>query len=337
MILVKMKDKKQAFYVFSAEDVKKALPMDKAVEAMKSAFRELSTGEVLVPLRTHMRLEEQNADVLLMSCYSPNLQQVGMKIITLHPENLKRDLPYIQATVMVIDAEDGTPLSVMSGAVLTAIRTGAASGAATDILARADASRVAIIGTGVQATTQLEAMCTVRQIKTAAVFDMDSDRAEVFAKKMSESLKIKVIPVDSASAAIAGADIVCTATTSKNPVFDDADIEPGTHINAIGVYKPHEREIPGKTVARAKVVVDECEASWEESGELVLALDEGLITKDHIHAEIGEIIAGIKKGRESDDEITFFKSVGVATQDLSAAHVVLSRGKKLGLGSVVDL
>lgn len=332
-----MPDIQQTFHVFSSEDVRLALPMDQAVKAMKAAFQQLSAGEVTVPMRTHMDLSEYNGDVLVMPSYCPRLEQVGLKIITLHPDNVERGLPFIQATVMLVDAERGTPLAVMNGAALTALRTGGASGAATDILAREDACHVAIIGSGIQAATQLEAMCTVRKIRTAAVFDLDHARAASFARRMSQQLKIEVNPAGTASAALAGADIVCTATTSKTPVFDDADIEPGTHINAIGVYKINEREIPGPTVARARVVVDERAAAWQEAGELVLALKEGLITKNHVQADIGEVLSGHKPGRQSEDEITFFKSVGVGNQDLFAAHIVLARGTTLGLGTVVSL
>jgi ornithine cyclodeaminase/alanine dehydrogenase-like protein (mu-crystallin family) len=332
-----MIDFEHPFHVFSASDVRTALPMDKAVEAMKAAFRELSTGEVTVPLRTHMHMEEHDADVLVMSCYSPRLDQVGLKIITLHPDNPERGLPFIQATVMVVDAERGTPLAVMSGAVLTAIRTGAASGAATDALARPDASHVAIFGSGLQAATQLEAVCAVRDIRSAAVYDVDHVRAVAFATRLSKELQIEVGAVASPSAALADADVLCTATTSRTPVFDDADVEPGTHINAVGAYKPDEREIPSATVARARVVVDAVAAAWEEAGDLIMAREEGVIDTSHIHAELGEIVAGQKGGRERDEEITLFKSVGVGNQDLSAAHVVLARGTMLGLGSSVSL
>jgi len=216
-------------------------------------------------------------------------------------------------------------------------RAGAASGAATDVLARSDATRVAIIGSGPQAATQLEAMCTVRNIRSAAVFDLDTERARTFAQRMQEELRIDVVVAPTASVAVGDADIVCTATTSRKPVLDDADIAPGTHINAIGVYKPDEREIPADTVARARVVVDEREAAWEEAGELIMARNEGVIERSHVHAELGEVLAGKKSGRASDEEITLFKSVGVGNQDLSAAHLVLARGTKLDLGSAVAL
>jgi len=327
----------QPFHVFSASDVRTALPMPEAVDAMRGALRELSTGQVVVPLRTHMELTEQEADVLVMSAYSPRLDHIGLKVITLHPDNPERGLPFIQATVMLIDADRGSPLAVMSGAVLTAIRTGAASGVATEVLSRPDSKHVAVFGAGVQAMTQLEAVCAVRSIRSAAVFDLDQTRAATFAQRMADALKITIAPAVTPSAALADADIVCTATTARTPVFDDRDIAPGTHINAIGVYKPDEREIPAATVARARVVVDERNAAWAEAGELIQARDEGLIDGSHIHAEVGEILAGGKSGRQSDDEVTLFKSVGVANEDLSAAHVVLARGTKLGLGSSVSL
>lgn len=332
-----MNDYQQPFHVFSAADVKAALPMREAIAAIKEAFRELADGEMVVPMRTHIQLKKHNADALLMSCYSPRLDQVGVKIITLHPGNVDRGLPFIQATVMVLDAERGTPLAVMSGAVLTAIRTGAACGAATDLLARPDASRVTIIGSGVQAATQLEAMCTVRNVKLATVFDLDSARAHAFAERMRERLKIDVVVAPSASVAVTDAEIICTATTSRTPVFEDRHVAPGTHINAIGVYKPNEREIPAATVARARVVVDDIEAAWLEAGDLILARAEGAIETSHIHAALGDIIAGRVGGRETPEEITFFKSVGVGNQDLAGAHVVLARGTAMDLGSVVSL
>lgn len=330
-------DFRQPLRVFSADDVRRALPMKAAVQAMKESFRELSARTVTAPLRTHIELPEHRADALVMSCYSPRLGQIGLKAITLHPDNVARGLPFIQATVLLFDAETGTPLAVMSGAMLTALRTGGASGAATDVLARADATRVAIIGSGIQAATQLAAVCAVRDIRMAKVFDLDEARANGFAARMESELRIDVVAVPSTRVALEDADIVCTATTSHTPVFEDSEVAAGSHINAIGVYKPDEREIPAATVARSRVVVDEVDAAWKEAGELILARAEGLIETSHIHAELGEILAGQKVGRESNEQITFFKSVGVANQDLAAAHVVLERATSLGLGVAVSL
>jgi ornithine cyclodeaminase/alanine dehydrogenase-like protein (mu-crystallin family) len=262
---------------------------------------------------------------------------MGLKIVTLYGENAARGLPRIQALVVVLDAATGTPLAVMDGASLTAIRTGAASGAATDLLARPDASVAAIFGAGPQARTQLEAVCAVRPIRRAMIFDASAERAEALAGAMATQLGIPVRAAATPAEALVGADVVCTATTAVEPVFADRDVAPGTHINAVGSYKPTVREIPGETVRRARVVVDSREAALAEAGDLLIPMAQGLIGKDHIGAELGEIVAGLKRGRESPAEVTLFKSVGVAVQDLAAANRVLAVAERLNLGTEVAL
>jgi ornithine cyclodeaminase/alanine dehydrogenase-like protein (mu-crystallin family) len=321
----------------SSDDVVRALPMLEAIEAMKEAFRELSAGQSEAPPRSHIAIPDRGGDALFMPAYSPGADRVSLKVVTLFEGNRAKGLPFIQALVLVLDGTDGRPLAVMDGASLTAIRTGAASGAATDLLARVDAKTAASLGAGVQARTQLEAVCAVRDIERAWVFDVDGERAQAFADEMAERLGIVVDAVATPSAGLENADIVCAATTSETPVFDDSDLAAGTHINAVGSYKPHVREIPAETVLRARVVVDQREAALEEAGDLILPLREGLIGKDHIHAEIGEIVAGLKAGRQSDTEITFFKSVGVAVQDLAAAGCALANAERLGLGTELRL
>ena len=228
------------FYL-SAADVRRALPMSDAVDAMKQAFAELSAGQAIVPQRIHMPLRHAGGDGLFMPAAGIDTGQITMKIITLFEGNHAKGLPFIQAIVVLLDGEDGRPLAIMDGASLTAIRTGAASGAATDLLARTDAESVAIFGAGAQAKTQLEAVCAVRRIVRASVFDQSTLAAVEFENEMSERLGIPVTAAATASENLAGADIVCTATTSETPVFDDADLAPGAHINAIGSYKPNAR------------------------------------------------------------------------------------------------
>jgi ornithine cyclodeaminase/alanine dehydrogenase-like protein (mu-crystallin family) len=321
----------------SARDVAKALPMREAVEAMKEAFRQLSAGEAVVPPRTYIETRAPQGDVLFMPSYLPAAGRLGLKVITLFGGNAVLGLPRIQAIMLVLDAATGSPLAVMDGTRLTAIRTGAASGAATDILARPDASVAAIFGAGPQAETQLEAMCTVRPIRRARVFDASADRAATLAREMAARLGIPVEAAASASEALAGADVVCTATTSPAPVFADSDLAPGAHINAIGSYKPSVREVPGETVCRALVVVDHLASAMAEAGDLLIPIAEGLIAKGTVFPELGEIIAGRKKGRESADQITLFKSVGVAVQDLLAADRVLANAARLELGAELTL
>jgi ornithine cyclodeaminase/alanine dehydrogenase-like protein (mu-crystallin family) len=321
----------------SAAEVRRALPMKEAIEAMKSAFRELSENRAVVPLRTHVPMPEHQGDVLVMPAYSPDTARFALKVITLFENNPALNLPFIQAMVMLFDTVTGSPVAIMEGTSLTAIRSGAASGAAADLLARKEARKAAIFGAGIQARTQLEAMCVVRPIREASVFDQDLSRAAVFAQEASAELGITVTVAASSAEALDGAEIICTATTSATPVFADGEVAAGTHINAIGSYKPHMREIPPATVVRAHVVVDQLDAAWEEAGDLILPLKAGLIQADHIRAELGEIIAGTKPGRTHPDTVTFFKSVGIAIQDLAAANRVLANAVKLGLGTEVPL
>ena len=271
-----------------------------------------------------------------MPVYIPDLEQVGLKFLSLFGDNPQQGLPTIQAIVVVMDATNGIPLALMDGAVLTALRTGAGSGAATDVLARRDARVAAIFGAGVQGRTQLEALCAVRDIEYAYIFDADLQRAECFAKEMSAYLRRSVY-VPASQDILSQADIICTATTSATPVFDDTHLKPGVHINAIGSYKPHIREIPGETVARARVVVDHRSSCLEEAGDLLIPMQEGLFNEDHLYAEVGELVRDEKPGRTSDEEITIFKSVGNAVQDLTAASYVLKEAERLNLGTIVAL
>jgi ornithine cyclodeaminase/alanine dehydrogenase-like protein (mu-crystallin family) len=321
----------------SARDVERALPVREAVEVMKEAFRQLSAGEAVVPPRTHIEAAESRGDALFMPSCLPAARRMGIKVVTVHRGNPPLGLPLIQAVMVVLDATTGSPLAVMDGTSLTAIRTGAASGAATDLLARPDTTVAAIFGAGPQARTQLQAVCAVRPIREARVFDSDAGRAEAFAREMASRLGIAVRVARSPSEALAGADVVCTATTSAVPVFADRDLAEGAHINAIGSYKPSVREIPGETVQRARVVVDHLPAALAEAGDLLIPMREGLIGRDHIHAELGEIVAGRKKGRESRSQTTLFKSVGVAVQDLAAADRLLANAERLSLGTELSL
>jgi len=318
-------------------DVARALPMREAVETMKEAFRQMSAGEAVVPPRTYITVESPPGDAVFMSAYIPAARRMGLKIITLFGDNMARGLPRIQALVVVLDAATGSPLAIMDGTSITAIRTGAASGAATDLLARPDATVAAIFGAGPQARTQLEAVCVVRPIRRAMIFDPSAGRAEALAGEMATRLGIAVLAARSPAEALAGADIVCTATTSVEPVFADRDVAPGTHINAIGSYKTTVREIPAETVRRARVVVDHRPAALAEAGDLILPMEQGLIEKDHVYAELGEIVAGLKKGRESPEQVTLFKSVGVAVQDIAAANLVLAGAERLNLGTDLTL
>jgi alanine dehydrogenase len=323
--------------ILSREDVQRALPMDQAIVAMKAAFAQLSTGQADVPLRAALQVDQHNGVTLFMPAYLAADDQMAVKIVSVFNDNPAQGLPLIHALVVVVDAKTGRPAAVMDGTVLTALRTGAATGAATDLLARRDARTAAVFGAGAQGRTQLEAVCAVRPIREARVYDVALERAAAYADEMSQRLSLPVEVAETPAQAVRQADVICTATTSSSPVFEDDDVRPGTHINAVGAYTTHMQEIPAETVLRARVVIDHREASLAEAGDLLIPLGEGLMTEDHIHAELGEIVAGHKPGRASSQEITLFKSVGVAVQDVAAAAAVLEAAQRLGLGTEVAL
>lgn len=323
--------------ILTQKEVRQALPMNRAIEAVKVAFAQLSAGQADVPLRASLDVPRHNGVTLFMPAYLAGDDAMAMKIVSVFNDNPGKGLPLIHALVVVVDAETGAPEAVMDGTYLTALRTGAASGAATDVLARQDARAAAIIGAGAQGRTQLEAVCAVRTIEEAWVYDVDRERAETMATEMRERIAASIGVAETPAQAVRRADVICTATTSANPVFDDANVQPGTHINAIGAYTPEMQEIPAETVLRARVVIDHHEAALAEAGDLLIPMEAGMMSVDHIHAELGEIIAGEKVGRQTEDEITLFKSVGVAVQDVAAAGAVLEAAREAGLGTEAAL
>lgn len=323
--------------ILSGDDIRRALPMAEAIEAMRTAFSQLASGAVRMPVRSHIDVPEHDGTALFMPSYAPCFGNIGVKIVNIFGANAKRELPRIQALVCLFDGTTGTPRAILDGTSLTALRTGAASGVATDLLARSSASAVAILGAGVQGRTQLEAMFAIRPIRTVKVYDPLPEVAHAFASEMSTYLNANIEVVSNPRAAIAEADIVCTATASATPVFSDVDIAPSTHINAIGSYKPDVQEIPAETMCRARIVVDHRESAFAETGDLIIPLRQGLIAGADMHGELGEILIGKAVGRTSDDVVTLFKSVGVAIQDLAAAARVLARAEAEQLGTVVPI
>jgi ornithine cyclodeaminase/alanine dehydrogenase-like protein (mu-crystallin family) len=329
-----MKNRKIRF--LSAEDIEKSLSMAEAIRAVKEAFLQLSNGQAIVPLRTPMALTDRDGGALFMPVYLPESEQIGLKAVSVFAENPRKGLPVIHALLLIMDGRDGRPLAVMDGESLTALRTGAASGLATDLLARREARVAAVIGAGVQGRTQLEAVCAVRPIERAYAIDLDQDKAETFAREMSDRLAIPVAAAEE-TGALPHCDVLCTATPATRPVFSDQLLKPGVHINAVGSYQPEMCEIPRETVVRARVIVDSRAACMAEAGDLLQPIEAGLIDENHIHAEIGEIAAGTSEGRAFEEQITLFKSVGNAVQDLSAASRALARAEQLGLGVEVSL
>ena len=324
----------------SAEDVRKVLPMSEAIEAMKSAYASLSRGSAVVPLRTGLPIPNREALSLFMPAFvdSPDGEALAVKVVSLFPTNPARGLAYIQAAVLVFDPETGRAIALLEGSSLTAIRTGAASGAAIDLLARKDSKVAAIFGAGAQGRTQLEAACIARDIETAFIFDPSADKAQALitemTSKVSHTRDLRV--AGSAKEAVETADIICTATTSLRPVFHDKDLKAGTHISAVGSYRPDMQEVSTATLQRAKIFVDSRSAALEEAGDLIQPMQARLFDESHICGELGEVVLGQHPGRQSPEEITYFKSVGIAVQDAMAARVALTNARKMNLGTEVD-
>lgn len=319
--------------ILSRDDVRQALPMRQAIEAVKNAFIQLSTGQANMPLRTVLRVPRHRGVVLFMPAYLAAEDQMAVKIASVFEENSAKGLPLIHSLVVVMDTSTGEPIAVMDGTYLTALRTGAASGVATELLARKDAQTVAILGAGAQGRAQLEAVCAVRSIQKALVYDTVLDRATSFASEMSRRLSLAVEAADTPAKALHQADVISTATSSSSPIFDDADIGLGVHINAVGAFTPQMQEIPSDTVLRARVVVDHRETSLAEAGDLLIPIHQGLMSEAHIYGELGEIAAGLKPARTSPRDITLFESVGVAVQDVAVACMALEVARQQRLGT----
>lgn len=311
--------------LLSDRDVERILSMEECIGVVEEAFRNLGLGNAVMPLRTIIPIEEFNGVVLIMPSYIKGLNALATKIVTFYPDNARFKLPVVNAYVIVNNPKTGVVEAVIEANHLTAMRTGAVSGVATKYLARDDAKILAIIGCGVQARTQLWAVATVRGIEKVNVYDVDEGRKEEFAREMRRRLQIEVIPTGSAEEAVREADIVVTATTSSSPVISYEWIKPGTHINAIGAFRPDMREIDSKTILNAKVVVDLKEAALKEAGDIIIPIQEGLISINHIYAELSDLVLKKKPGRTSNSEITVFKSVGLAIQDSSVASHILNK------------
>jgi len=315
--------------------------MDQAIAAMKDAYAAVSEGTNVLPHRLVVSLEDRGS----MSAFMPaaawrgEVEALGVKVVSFFPKNSEVGKAAIQGAVLALDPTSGEILALMEGGALTAVRTGAGAGAATDLLARPDSRILAMIGTGGQAATQIEAVCTVRPIESVRLYSLDPDEGNALAQRIAGRGPIPndVTVAATAADAVRNADIISTATVANEPVFADSDVEDGAHINAIGAWSPEMCEVPPETVVRARVVVDSHEAVLVEAGDLLQPLEKGLIDKDHFSTEIGQVIGGNAEGRSDDRQITVFKSVGVGAQDVIAAHIALQNAEATGIGQVVSL
>lgn len=318
------------------EEVPRLLPMAECIDAMAQALATLARGEAILPLRSILWLPERVGGLGLMPAALLPDRVVGLKAITFFPGNEGSELDTHQGAVLLFEAERGRLLAIVDATSITAIRTAAVSGVATRALAREDAGDLAILGSGVQARTHLEAMRIVRRIRRVRVASKDPGRARAFARRESGKHGIEIEPFASAKEAVEGADIVCTTTSSREPVLMGEWISPGAHINAVGSSVPFARELDTAAVVRSRLYVDRRESAVNEAGDFLIPKREGAIGDDHIAGEIGEVLIGKTGGRRSPDEVTLFKSLGLAVEDVASARHIYEKARASGTGRFLD-
>jgi ornithine cyclodeaminase/alanine dehydrogenase len=322
--------------ILNRSEVASVLKMKDCMDVVEAAFAELSDGTAVLPLRTAITPPDGLA--LYMPAYLKKMGALACKVVTVYKNNpSKHNLPTTIGKVLLQDPETGDVMCIMDGGYLTAVRTGAASGVATKYLARKDDGQTAgIFGAGVQAKMQLWAVAEARNLKKAIVYDLSDEAVEKFIKEMSEKLNIEVIKANSPND-ILQADIICAATSSSTPIFNGKLVKAGTHINGIGSHTPNARELDTEIVKRSKFVGDSREACFKEAGDIIIPVSEGAISESHFYAELGELITGKKSGRTNSEEITIFKSNGLAIQDVATAKLVYEKALAAGIGLNVEI
>lgn len=297
--------------------------MPRAIEVARQTFEALAAGIVEQPERQFIQLTQPDLLVGLMPCgVGGDRPLYTVKLIAIAEGNAERGLPGIHGTVTVFDGETGVPLAVLDGAAITAIRTAAVSGLATDLLAAPDAGDLAVIGAGVQGRAHLEAMAAVRDLRRVRVWNRTPDRAEAFAEwaaSLGHACEVAATPAD----AVAGADLVCVCTGAHAALLTADDLSPGAHVNAVGAFRPDTRELAADLVARARVWVDDLAAAREEAGDIVMAVEEGLIGWDHVNGDLIDLVQRRGPRHRRADEVTLFKSVGISAEDAFAAAAVV--------------
>ena len=311
--------------------------MQVCMELMEEALTALARGAALNPLRTMMRLAGGNGLLGMMPGSLESRRVFGLKVVGVLPSNHGTDHDSHQGFVLLFDAEHGLPRAILDASEITAIRTAATSGLATRLLARENAGDLAILGTGVQAASHLEAMLCARRLRRVRVFSPTRSRLEEFAARASRKHGLRVEPAESAHAAVDGADLLCTVTTSVEPILLGDWLAPGTHVNAVGACTRSARELDSLAVQRSRLFVDRRESVLNEAGDFLIPKSEGVFGDEHIRGELGDVLLGRSAGRRSADEITLFKSLGIAVEDLVVASHLDRVAREQGVGTYVEL
>lgn len=323
--------------MLNGDEVRRLLPMYECMDVMADALKTLTRGDAILPLRPIMWLPEKFGVLGMMPSYLGDIRALGLKVITVFPHNHGTKFDSHIGAVMLFEAGHGQLLSIMDASQITAIRTAAVSGVATRLLAREDAHNLAILGSGVQARSHLAAMLRARDIRRIRVWSRDPEHAQKFAKRESRRHGVTVEPAWTVQEAVSGVDIICTATAAPEPILKGEWVESGTHINAVGSSVPFARELDTEAVVKSRMFVDRRESTLNEAGDFLFPKGEGAITDAHILGELGELLLDQVEGRRANDEVTLFKSLGLAIEDLAAAHQVYKKAIEQGVGTSVEL
>lgn len=322
--------------ILNRNDVASILEMKDCMNVVEDAFKELANGTAVLPLRTS--ITPPDGISLYMPAYLKDLGALACKVVTVYKNNpTKHKMPTTIGKVLLQDPANGDVICIMDGGYLTAVRTGAVSGVATKYLARKDSKQiVGIFGAGAQAKMQLWAVAEARDISKAIVYDLSEDAVNSFIQEMSKKLETEILKGKTTDDVLE-ADIICAATSSPTPIFDGTKVKEGTHINGIGSHTPNARELDTEIVKRSKFVGDSHEACFKEAGDIIIPVDKGEIPKSHFYAELGEIVTGKKASRENDQEITIFKSNGLAIQDAATAKLIYEKALAAGIGVNIEI
>lgn len=315
-----------ALEIIDAATVRARLPMRDCIEAMVTAMTGLTRGTIAVPSRIIMPLVDQSGYFAVMPGSASEPLVYGAKVAGLHPANLAAGRPVIQGVVILFDHRTGTPLALVDGAEITALRTAAASGLATRLLAREDARSLGLLGYSVQADTHLEAICAVRDIREVRVWGRSAERAQQFVNRHAGTCRAR-LTVAATAAEAAACDVVCAVTAAREPVIRGEWVQPGAHVNLVGAHAPNAREADTALIARSRVYVDSAAGAFSEAGDILIPIAEGAIGRSHVVGEIGALLLGSIAGRSGPKDITVYKSLGSVAQDLVAAHLVYARGQ----------
>ena len=318
--------------LLSETDVRHLLSMDDLIQSMESALAEFSSGRTAQPLRTVIEVGQDHAFFGVMPAYMPATGALGTKLVTVFGSNTAIGLPSHLATILLMDATTGELLAVMDGRYITEARTAAVSAVSARLLAREDAGVLAILGSGVQARSHLRAFSHVRALRDVRVWSPSAAHRREFAESMHREIAAPITPVSSAQDAVSGADLVVVATAAREPVLRGEWIAAGTHIAAVGACRPDQRELDTALVARARVFVDSRTGALAEAGDLLLPMREGAFDASHIVGELGQLAAGAIAGRQTPEDVTLFKSLGMAVEDVAAAYLAFERATERGLG-----